>query len=296
MPSITTASFYLLLVLAISIQYFLPSPKTNMTSLSTPWADTPCELITTPQHATGKTDIFTVGATHMAHIHNAILRGYNSIYLQAPHVKDADKAAFVGYALTWFRFVKSHHDDEEAELFPAVEQVLNDKNIWGETHKEHESFLQGLSEYSTYLSTLPSPTALNGTHLQSLMSSFQPAFSHHFHSEISTIAALATHPFAPAPNTPEADAAATVFKSWGKKTVMKAGTLDVVPFFLMNLDAAFEEGKWADWPPMPRLVRWGLVNAAGSVYGAWWKFASCDASGRPRDLWALQQEQGGVKE
>ncbi|EMD90556.1 hypothetical protein COCHEDRAFT_1031851 [Bipolaris maydis C5] len=267
-----------------------------MTSLSTPWADTPCELITTPQHATGKTDIFTVGATHMAHIHNAILRGYNSIYLQAPHVKDADKAAFVGYALTWFRFVKSHHDDEEAELFPAVEQVLNDKNIWGETHKEHESFLQGLSEYSTYLSTLPSPTALNGTHLQSLMSSFQPAFSHHFHSEISTIAALATHPFAPAPNTPEADAAATVFKSWGKKTVMKAGTLDVVPFFLMNLDAAFEEGKWADWPPMPRLVRWGLVNAAGSVYGAWWKFASCDASGRPRDLWALQQEQGGVKE
>lgn len=64
----------------------------------------------------------------------------------------------------------------------------------------------------------------------------------------------------------------------------------------MNLDAAFEEGKWADWPPMPRLVRWGLVNAAGSVYGAWWKFASCDASGRPRDLWALQQEQGGVKE
>ena len=84
-----------------------------------------------------QTDIFTVGATHMAHIHNAILRGYNSIYLQAPHIKDADKAAFLGYSLTWVRFVKSHHDDEETELFPAVEQVLNDKSIWGETHKEH---------------------------------------------------------------------------------------------------------------------------------------------------------------
>jgi hemerythrin-like domain-containing protein len=83
----------------------------------------------------------------MAHIHNAILRGYNSIYLQAPHVKDVDKAAFVGYALTWYRFVKSHHDDEENELFPAVEQVLNDKEIWGETHKEHGMFIHHLRSH-----------------------------------------------------------------------------------------------------------------------------------------------------
>ena len=73
----------------------------------------------------------------MAHIHNAIIRGYNSIYLQAPHVADADKPAFVGYALTWFRFVKAHHDDEENELFPAISRVLHDEKIWGETHKEH---------------------------------------------------------------------------------------------------------------------------------------------------------------
>jgi hemerythrin-like domain-containing protein len=75
----------------------------------------------------------------MAHIHNAILRGYNSIYQQAPHVQEADKPAFIGYALTWYRFVKSHHDDEEAELFPKVEEVLSDsgKDIWEETHMEH---------------------------------------------------------------------------------------------------------------------------------------------------------------
>jgi hemerythrin-like domain-containing protein len=73
----------------------------------------------------------------MAHIHNAILRGYNSIYLQAPHVEDADKAAFVGYAMTWYHFVKSHHEDEEAELFPKVEEVLGTKDIWKEIHGEH---------------------------------------------------------------------------------------------------------------------------------------------------------------
>ena len=155
MPSVTTASFYLLIVLAITIQFFLPSPKPGtIMSPSKPWADTPCALITTPQYATKKVtislqrstqalllipqaDIFTIGATHMAHIHNAILRGYNSIYLQALHVQDTDKAAFIGYALSWYRFVKSHHDDEETELFPAVEELLGSKSIWEDTHAEH---------------------------------------------------------------------------------------------------------------------------------------------------------------
>ena len=40
----------------------------------------------------------------MALAHNGIIRGLNSIYLQAPHVKPEDKPDFVGYALTWFGF------------------------------------------------------------------------------------------------------------------------------------------------------------------------------------------------
>lgn len=73
----------------------------------------------------------------MALLHNAILRGFNSIYLQAPYIKPEDRADFVGYSLTWYRFVKSHHDDEEAELFPKVEHVLNNQRIWDETQQEH---------------------------------------------------------------------------------------------------------------------------------------------------------------
>lgn len=73
----------------------------------------------------------------MALLHNSIFRGYNSIYLQAPHVQDADKADFIGYALTWFKFVKSHHDDEEESLFTKIEELLDDKTVFDETHKEH---------------------------------------------------------------------------------------------------------------------------------------------------------------
>jgi hypothetical protein len=119
------------------------------------------------------------------------------------------------------------------------------------------------------------------------MSSFRAPFAHHFHHEITTIAALSSLPAAPAHDSPEAGAAAAVFKAWGKKTVMKAGAADGVPFFLLNLDATYEEGRWASWPPMPAPVRWGLVNVAGAVHWGWWKFASCDAWGRPRELYAL---------
>lgn len=73
----------------------------------------------------------------MCLLHNAIIRGFNTIYLQAPHIQEADKADFIGYSLTWFRFVKSHHDDEELNLFPKMEEVLGDKTIWTETHEEH---------------------------------------------------------------------------------------------------------------------------------------------------------------
>lgn len=229
----------------------------------------------------------------MAHIHNAILRGYNSVYLQAPHVEGADKAAFVGYALTWFRFVKSHHDDEEEQLFPKVAEMLGstDASLWAETHREHEAFLSGLAEYSAYLESLTTSTDFNGRRLRAIMESFQEPFEKHFHSEISTISSFSSLPSTPPPGSEKEADAAAVFKAWGKRTVTKAGTTDVVPFFLMNLDATYEDGRWASWPPMPAPVRWGLVNVAGSWNWAWWKFASCDSRGQPRELFALGDEE-----
>ncbi|KAH9992022.1 hypothetical protein F4779DRAFT_609443 [Xylariaceae sp. FL0662B] len=269
--------------------FFTRSPffmSAKAPSDSKPWADAPVKLVTTPQYETNKTDIFTTGATHMALLHNTILRGYNSIYQQAPHVKPADKADFIGYSLTWFKFVKTHHDDEEETLFPKVEEVLEDKTIWEGTHKEHESFLGGLVEFEKYLTSLASPADFSGDELRRIMSSFQEAFDTHFHSEIATIAALASHPNAPEPGTERAAVAGATFKSWGKSTVTKAGLLDVVPFFLMNHDATVEDGLWANWPPMPAPIRWGLVNLAGAYYFRWWKFSSC-AGFAPRQLYAL---------
>ncbi|KAL7625968.1 hypothetical protein AAE478_002737 [Parahypoxylon ruwenzoriense] len=252
------------------------------------WADQPVELIVTPQFETGKTDIFTTGATHMALLHNAILRGYNSIYQQAPHVRPADALDFAGYCRTWFRFVKTHHDDEEAVLFPKVAEVLRDETVWEGTHREHEAFLEGLAEFDRYAAAVTEQgRPFDGDELRRVMHTFQDAFATHFHSEIRTIAALAEHPNAPRPGSPEEAQASATFKSWGKSTVMKAGTLDVVPFFLLNLDGTAEDGRWQNWPPIPAPVKWGLVNIAGAWHARWWKFSSC-LGGRPRRLYALE--------
>jgi hypothetical protein len=142
----------ILLAIPILIGLFITRSPLLMTSTtpskSKPWADAPLKLITTPQFETGNTDIFTTGATHMALLHNSIFRGYNSIYQQAPNVKDVDKYDFIGYSLTWYKFVKSHHDDEEVSLFTKVEDVLGDKTIWDETHKEHGTGGQAIPQQS----------------------------------------------------------------------------------------------------------------------------------------------------
>ncbi|KAI0378699.1 hypothetical protein F5Y04DRAFT_261403 [Hypomontagnella monticulosa] len=267
--------------------FFMTAPTLDSTA-PVVWADAPIKLVTTPQFATKKTDIFTTGATHMALLHNAILRGFNSIYQQAPHVQPTDRADFVGYSLTWHKFVASHHDDEEATLFPKVEEVLKDNTIWAETHAEHEAFLAGLADFAKYLHSVEPAAAakFDGKELVRIMDTFREALEAHFHSEINTIAKLADHANAPKPGTPEADTAANTFKTWGKSTVMKAGTLDVVPFFLLNLDGTAEDGAWANWPPIPAPIKWGLVNIGGAWHGRWWRFSSC-VGGRPRKLYAL---------
>jgi hypothetical protein len=190
-----------------------------------------------------------------------------------------------------------------------MEELLKDKTVFEETHKEHgefcshthnlpshnpltspavESFLSGLASFNTYLTSLATPTDLSGTELVDIMSSFQTPFEQHFHSEIATISKFADHPNAPKEGTPENAAAAATFKAWGKSTVTKAGVMDVVPFFLLNLDRTVEEGMWANWPPMPAPIRWGLINLAGALHSSWWKFAACDAQGMPQELWALR--------
>lgn len=82
-------------------------------------------------------------ASHMAIVHNVLIRGYNSIYQQAPHIEPADYADFVGYCLAWHDMVQGHHDSEEAVLFPGIEEATGVKGIMDGEKAEHGRYTSG---------------------------------------------------------------------------------------------------------------------------------------------------------
>ncbi|EQK98961.1 hypothetical protein G6O67_007433 [Ophiocordyceps sinensis] len=259
------------------------------------WADGPMKLVPTPQYESGKDDLLTTSATHMALLHNSLIRGYNSIRLQVPHVRDEDKADFVGYTRTWLRFIKSHHDDEEELLFPEMRSMLSDPEVWHDVPEEHETLLSELNKLDGYLGSLSNATALTPGALLDIMDALHPTLEHHLHHEVSVMADMATHVKAPVRDSFEGAVASASLKAWGKNTVRKAGVTDVLPFFLLNADRTAEKGMWMNWPPIPGPIRWAMVNVVGAVHGGWWRFASCDAHGRPRELHALAAGGGDAR-
>lgn len=76
------------------------------------------------------------GASHMCNVHNALFRGFNSIYQQAPHVSDADKPAFLGYCQTWVKFLHSHTEHEETGMFELAKEVLQE-DVFADMHEAH---------------------------------------------------------------------------------------------------------------------------------------------------------------
>jgi hypothetical protein len=55
----------------------------------------------------GTPDQYVRGASIMALVHNSIIRGLNSIYLQAPHVGPKDYKDFIAYCYCWYQYIDS---------------------------------------------------------------------------------------------------------------------------------------------------------------------------------------------
>ncbi|KAI1641392.1 hypothetical protein F4809DRAFT_7225 [Biscogniauxia mediterranea] len=90
-----------------------------------PWVDGPWPLIETPSNTQSVTHPSLHIANEIAHIHNAMLRGLNAVYLQAPHVRQpADIADLMFLALAWSAWVLDHHTLKQTAMLPAFESVL----------------------------------------------------------------------------------------------------------------------------------------------------------------------------
>lgn len=78
--------------------------------------------------------------------HNALIRGFNSIYQLAPRLPSRDYADFVSYCLAWHACITKHHEYEETDFFPAIERAVGVKGIMdGEIHEHGKN----ISSYET---------------------------------------------------------------------------------------------------------------------------------------------------
>lgn len=128
----------------------------------------------------------------MALAHNGILRGLNSIYLQATHIPRNDMnvvRAFLTYCQCWCESMHHHHDAEEAEFFPSIEQISGVQGLMAGNVEQHRAFTPGFESFQEYARTCP-PKDYDGQRIRSLIEGFAEPLTRHLHEEIDTLRAL----------------------------------------------------------------------------------------------------------
>jgi hypothetical protein len=151
--------------------------------------------------------------------------------------------------------------------------------------------MPGLTEFHDYLTSLKCPSEFSGSKLLQIMATFQQPFGKHMRSEVATIAVLSSHSGTPKEGSKEENNIQRDFDTREGNNLIKSGIMDILPFFLFNYDSSYEDGIWEDWPPIPGLVRWIIMNVANVVHPSWWKFASCDAQRQRRPLYAVPDQE-----
>ena len=73
----------------------------------------------------------------MCVVHNALIRGLNSIYVQGPNIQPADYPDFIGYSLCWHSVVHEHHTSEEDLFFPEIEEAVGEKGLLDSNVEQH---------------------------------------------------------------------------------------------------------------------------------------------------------------
>ena len=126
----------------------------------------------------------------MSHAHNVLIRGLNSVYLQAPHVRSPqDIGDFLFFCQAWVKTVEHHHDTEENTLFPALEKFTEKPGIMEGNMQQHQAFLPALHDFAQYAQNTSAGSYSSDT-LKGLVDGFAPPLLAHLREEIDTLLGL----------------------------------------------------------------------------------------------------------
>ncbi len=224
-------------------------------------------------------------AVEMVAIHNCFIRGINSIYLQAPHVKPAEAVAFANYAVCWYNMVHMHHQGEEDYFFPGIDKIAGESNLMEANVEQHHAFHEGLEAFGDYTRDCAAGRKpFDGAHLVTIIDSFAGALTQHLRDEIPTLIGLRRFG---AEKFKDYPAMAAGMAQNGMK---HAGFTTGIVFVLMCHDITFEDGRWLDFPPAPKPLLLFIRYVCSIINRSWWRFAPCDYLSRPRPLYAVPNE------
>jgi hypothetical protein len=128
----------------------------------------------------------------MSLAHNGIIRGLNSIYLQATKLPPNDTRTardFLTYCQCWSESMHHHHDAEEKEFFPSIETISGIEGLMTQNVEQHRAFTPGFEKFEEYCRTCP-PAEYDGQKLKSLVEGFAEPLTRHLYDEIETLRAL----------------------------------------------------------------------------------------------------------
>jgi hemerythrin-like domain-containing protein len=127
----------------------------------------------------------------MVLVHNMLLRGLNSIYLQAPHISKADEVSFCKYIRIWCAVLHHHHAGEEELFFPELDKLVGEEGVMAANVEQHHTFQSGLDDLSAYVRDCETgKQAYDGDRIVALIDAFGKILSGHLADEISSITAL----------------------------------------------------------------------------------------------------------
>ncbi|KAJ3549664.1 hypothetical protein NM208_g389 [Fusarium decemcellulare] len=222
--------------------------------MSSQWADKPYSLISTLPFSKDTSHAAYYVATQMALAHNGILRGLNSIYLQARHIPHDDLATvqdFLTYCQCWCESMHHHHDAEEDLFFPSIEQITNSPGIMERNIQQHQAFTPGFNLFHEYARSCL-PADYDGQKIKNLIEAFGKVLTQHLHDEIETLRGLDVY------NSERIRKAYQRFE----KELMNTDNYRIGPLVFGTAERSFEGGIH-DFPSVPFFVPFVIDHIYG---------------------------------
>lgn len=173
----------------------------------------------------------------MALVHNMIIRGLNSIYLQAPNIKlDQDVEDFLTYMYSWSLLVHMHHDNEEALIFPLLEKYIGIEGYMEKNVDQHKLFGPGMKAYDEYIPAVrEGKENFDGIKVRSIIDTFGDVLTQHLNEEIVTFEGL--HEFDDKIDWPE-------YNKQLQEKAIKTGDVVNTSFSSSRVERLLDTGIW----------------------------------------------------